>query len=128
MYKLRILEQNTWVFFKYFYIGWEFEGKSVFSGSQWLCAEQRCLVAIKRKNYNSSKLASFHSSFFLRMCLYARGRTGALASLLLLGLVIYSVLPGDMMLLSFQIKSIFRRLKPAPIYIQTLLLILEDKF
>lgn len=51
-----------------------------------------------------------------------------LPSLLLLGLVIYSVLPGDMMLLSFQIKSIFRRLKPAPIYIQTLLLILEDKF
>lgn len=56
----------------YSYIGQEFEGKYVFTGSGWLCADKRCMVHIEQRKQNPSKLASLHSLFFLRvgLCVY----------------------------------------------------------
>lgn len=56
----------------YSYIGQEFEGKYVFTGSGWLCADQRYMVHIEQRKQNPSKLASLHSLFFLRvgLCVY----------------------------------------------------------
>lgn len=111
--------------FRYFYIGWEFEGKYIFSGSGWLCAEQRCMVDIKIRKHNSSKLAFL--LLFKNVSVEVKKQVH-FPSLLLLGLVIYSALPGDVILLSFQNRSNSKRLKPAPIHIKTLLLVLKDKF
>lgn len=56
----------------YSYIGWEFEGKYIYARSEWLRADQRCMVHIEQRKQNPSKWASLHFLFFLwvGLCVY----------------------------------------------------------